>query len=199
LPDDGQAPQGLRERKKAKRRSVIQHHALRLFREQGYDATTVRQIAEAAEVSESTFFRYFPTKEDVVLWDDFDPLLIEAVRRQPPSLTPLQALRIAFRSIFGALSAEEMEEQRTRIDLALSVPALRSAEFSQFVSTMPTVCALIAERTRRSATDLEVRAFAGAVIGVTFSTMLAVADDPGANWVGLIDEALGLLEAGLPL
>jgi hypothetical protein len=83
-------PIGLRERKKAKTRAAIQHHALRLFREHGYEETTVEQIAEAAEVSESTLYRYFPTKEDLVLWDEFDPLLIEAFRAQPPELTPLE-------------------------------------------------------------------------------------------------------------
>lgn len=65
---------GLRERKKAKTRAAIQHEALRLFREQGYDETKIEQIAAAVEVSESTIYRYFPTKEDLVLWDEFDPL-----------------------------------------------------------------------------------------------------------------------------
>ena len=82
---------GLRERKKAKTRAEIQRQALRLFRERGYGATTASQIAEAAEVSESTFFRYFPTKEDVVFWDEFDPLIFEAFQAQPPEMGTVRA------------------------------------------------------------------------------------------------------------
>src|SRR5215203_7523738 len=92
---DGKPKAGLRERKKAKTRAEIQRHALKLFGERGYEATTVAQIAEAAEVSESTFFRYFPTKEDVVLWDEFDPLVFEALRAQPAELSTIRALRNA--------------------------------------------------------------------------------------------------------
>jgi AcrR family transcriptional regulator len=60
-------PQGLRERKKHKLRRTIQASALRLFETQGYERTTVEQIAAAAEISTTTFYRYFPTREDVVL------------------------------------------------------------------------------------------------------------------------------------
>ena len=72
---------GLRERKKAKTKSAIQSHAIRLFREQGFAATTVEQVAEAAEVSPSTVFRYFATKEDLVVNDDYDPIIFARSRR----------------------------------------------------------------------------------------------------------------------
>jgi AcrR family transcriptional regulator len=102
----------LRERKKARTRDAIQSQALRLFRDQGYEATAVSQIAEAAEVSESTFFRYFPTKEDVVMWDRFDPLILDAVRLQPAGSGPIVALRGAFRDVLGRPSGP-VESQTT--------------------------------------------------------------------------------------
>lgn len=199
MPHSDEPPLGLRERKKAKTRAAIQHHALRLFREQGYDATTVEQIAEAAEVSESTFFRYFPTKEEVVLWDDFDPLYMEAFRSQPAELSPAEAFRAAFQAIFTHLTQEQMLEQRERMDLILAVPELRSATLDQFVDMVPLVSELVAERTGRSADDLAVRTFAGAALGVAFSVLLSAAEDPASDWVALVDEAFGHLEAGLPL
>ena len=92
---DAVQPMGLRERKKAKTRAAIRQHALRLFREQGYSATTVEQIAAAAEVSPATFFRYYPTKEDVVLQDDMDVVTLAALEAQPAGLGPIAAMRAA--------------------------------------------------------------------------------------------------------
>src|ERR1700722_14990643 len=76
-------PPGLRERKKIKLRRAIQAAALRLFETQGYEHTTVEQIAEAAETSTTTFYRYFPTKEDVVLDNDASPLFEVTVAARP--------------------------------------------------------------------------------------------------------------------
>jgi AcrR family transcriptional regulator len=71
---------GLRERKKRRTRETIVAVATQLFVEQGYEATTTAQIAEAAEVSSSTFFKYFPTKADVV-FSLFDAVIESADRR----------------------------------------------------------------------------------------------------------------------
>src|SRR4029077_18020468 len=111
LGSQGQ-PSGLRERKKARTRASIREQALRLFREQGYHATTVEQIAAAAEVSPSTFFRYFPTKEDVVLQDDMDTRLLDAFARQPPELGPVAAVRAAMREAWASFTPAEWEQIR---------------------------------------------------------------------------------------
>src|SRR6201986_1226105 len=106
------AQAGLRERKKARTRASLREHALRLFREQGYQATTVEQIAAAAEVSPSTFFRYFPTKEDLVPKADLDGRIAEACARQPAELRPVAALRGAMREAWASFTPEEWEQVR---------------------------------------------------------------------------------------
>src|SRR5262245_62385563 len=116
---------GLRERKKLKTRWAIQEHALRLFATQGYEATTVDQIAAAAEISPSTFFRYFKTKEDVVLEDEYDPMLIGALAAAPKDLAPVPALRYAMREAFSSLDQSELPKVLERSKLTLSIPALR--------------------------------------------------------------------------
>jgi len=185
---------GLRERKKAKTRAAIQDHALRLFQARGYDATTVEQICEAAEVSESTFYRYFPSKPDVVLGDEFDPLIVAAFEAQPAELTPLQALRAAFRTVFAQLSPEQRDEQRQRTSLALAVPELRGGMLDQFMEAVQLLADAVAARTGQPADSLAIRTLAGAVVG---AVMLTLNDDPDADMATLLDQAIAHLETGL--
>ncbi|HYS31584.1 MAG TPA: TetR family transcriptional regulator [Streptosporangiaceae bacterium] len=192
-----QARPSLRERKKAQTRAAIQTHALRLFREQGYDATTIEQIIEAANVSETTFFRYFPTKEDVVLQDDYDPLI--AYQAQPPDLPPVSAVRAAFAALFADMSAQQRAEQRERVALVLSVPRLRAAMLDQFAKAMQLLAGAMAERSGRRPDDFAVRTVAGAVVGAMMAVLAAMADDPDADLASLIDQAIAHLEAGLSL
>jgi AcrR family transcriptional regulator len=194
-----QARPSLRERKKAQTRAAIQSHALRLFREQGYDATTIEQIIEAADVSETTLFRYFPTKEDLVLQDNYDPLIVAAYQAQPADLPPVPAVRATFRALFAQMSAEQQAEQRERVALVLSVPKLRAAMLDQFAKAMQLLASAMAERAGRRPDDFAVRTVAGAVVGAMMAVLAAMADDPDADLASLIDQAIAHLEAGLSL
>jgi len=189
----------LRERKKAKTKAAIQHHALRLFQEQGYAATTIEQIAEAAEISPSTFFRYFPTKEDIVLWDDLDPLLIAAFKAQPAELGPIQAMRGAIRDVLTKLPAEVVAQQGVRSHLIFTVPELRMRMLDQFAGMIDLVAKLVAERVGRPAGDFEVHTFAGAMIGTMLAAFFIDTTNPLSEYLAAVDAGLAYLEAGMPL
>lgn len=196
-------PTGLRERKKAKTRAAIREHAMRLFEEQGYAQTTVDQIADAAEVSPSTFFRYFPAKEDVVLIDDVDAVLIEAVRAQPAGVPPVEAILRAMRQVFDNMSPETWEFERRRQRLVLGVPELRARMLQQMTDAIDLVAGVIAERAGLPADDFSARVTAGAAVGA----MLAVLPSGDVGHVEGVtpgdyhrmEKALQLLQDGLPL
>lgn len=73
-------------------RRTIQAEALRLFAEKGFQATTVEEIAAAAEVAPRTFFRYFPTKDEVVFWPEYLSLLPEFVAARPDGEHAVEAV-----------------------------------------------------------------------------------------------------------
>jgi AcrR family transcriptional regulator len=201
--DPGAArPAGLRERKKARTRASIREHALRLFREQGYSVTTVEQIAAAAEVSPATFFRYFPTKEDVVLQDDMDVITIAALNAQPLELGPVAALRAAAAQSLADMTGADKERFRETSRLTVQVPEIRARALDEFIRTIDGMAAALAGRVGRAPDDFAARTLAGAIIGVIMSaTMPGLlgedADIP--DIFGRIDAALAQLEAGLPL
>jgi AcrR family transcriptional regulator len=196
-------PAGLRERKKARTRASIREHALRLFREQGYQVTTVEQIAAAAEISPATFFRYFPTKEDVVLQDDFDLITIAALNAQPPELSPIAAFRAAAAASLAAMTEADKDVFRETSRLTAQVPEIRARALDEFTRTIDGIAPALADRVGRPPDNFAVRTLAGAIIGVITSVALpGLGEDRHEDIVGLfgrIDEALALLEAGLPL
>lgn len=159
----------------------------------------MEQIIEAAEVSETTFYRYFPNKKDLVLSDDLDPLLVEAVKAQPPQLTTIEAIRAAFGSVLTGLSPREEADQRERLTLILSVAELRAAMLDQFAAAMELLTHVIAERTKRQPDDPVIRTLAGAVLGAGMTALFAFADDPTADIAELLDESMTHLQAALAL
>lgn len=115
-----------RTRRRQRNRAAIQEAALRLFERQGYEATTVAQIAREAGVSHMTFFRCFPSREDVVLRDEYDPMLEELVREQPDTLPAVERIHRATLVGLGRVYEDNREALLARARLLLSIPALRS-------------------------------------------------------------------------
>jgi AcrR family transcriptional regulator len=100
-----------RERKKRQTRGALVHAALTLFDAQGYDHTAVREITDAVDVSERTFFRYFASKEDLALSfirEGSDALMRELAAR-PAAEPPMTALRSALGASLRALTADEAQ------------------------------------------------------------------------------------------
>jgi AcrR family transcriptional regulator len=103
----GPPPLGRREAHKQATRQALQQAADRLFAEQGYGATTVRDIAEAAGVTERTFFRYFTGKEELIIEDALSwlPVLLDKLGRRPDDEDVGTALRRAIQDVRTLLSA----------------------------------------------------------------------------------------------
>jgi AcrR family transcriptional regulator len=172
----------LRERKKAKTKAALQEHALRLFREQGYAETTVEQIAAAADVSPSTFFRYFPAKEDTVLTDLMDRQTFQIMIDAPAELSPLAALKYAVGEAFQDMSDEHLQLEMVRNDLIRSVPELRRGMLMELTRPRDLLAEAVAVRLGRPVDDPDLRMWAAAVMGVMMTLALEEpSGDPGAS------------------
>ncbi|MFJ2257781.1 TetR/AcrR family transcriptional regulator [Streptomyces sp. NPDC087844] len=201
---------GLRERKKTKTRTAIRDATYRLIREQGYDATTIEQIAERAEVSPSTVLRYFPAKEDIVLTDEYAPILVAQLRARPADEPLLDSLRHVCRAGIGLgapnlapasdlpSASEEPEVTRLRTRLMVEVPAVRARMMGSMAGTGRLLCQVIGERTGRAPDGLEVRVFAMSLVGGLTEAALYWAEHGHEDDLAvLVDRALDVLEQGL--
>jgi AcrR family transcriptional regulator len=195
LSDGGRPVSGLRERKRARTKAAIQREAVRLFREQGFAATTVEQIAAAAEVAPSTVFRYFPTKQDLVLSDDYEQIFVPTFHTQPAELTPIQAARAAIRDVLAVMPEGELLAQWERWMLMLSVPELWGANLGNVDRTMRTLAEQMAGRIGHDPDSAAVRAYSGAVFGVMLAVAFDWARQPDLDFPAALDEALARLEA----
>ncbi|WP_371404260.1 TetR/AcrR family transcriptional regulator [Kribbella sp. NBC_00662] len=157
----------LRDRQRADTRQRIQRQALRLFSDQGYDATTVNQVADAAGVSPMTVYRNFPTKEDLVLYDDFDQLAATSIADLPPT-GPLTD-RIG-RAILATLDQASTDLLLARLQLMISTPALQARHLdSQFRLQNAFVTAICADD---PTLEYAAQAATSACLGVTHVALL---------------------------
>src|SRR3954466_6646953 len=183
---------GLRELKKQRTRIAIQEAALDLIVRQGYDATTCEQIAAAAEVSPATFFRYFPTKEDVVLQDDYDPLMAAAAAARPARERPFLAVRRALLETLGQLPEQELATVQERTRLLLAVPALRARVNEQYDAARRALAEALGPRMGLPSDDLRVQAVAAACAAAVSVAVERWAEE-GGRLSAYVDAALSAL------
>jgi AcrR family transcriptional regulator len=186
-----------RARKKAATKQSIQHHALRLFTEKGYDATTVEEIAAAAGVSHMTFFRYFPRKEEVVEYDEYDPLIEDLIVARPPDEPPLVAVHQAIRLGLEQILRADREALLTRTRLVLHNPVLRSRNLVAQDATRDLFARALARRAGLAEPDLAATVQASAVLAVIGPVMTAWAEGEVDDLVAVVDDAFAALAAGV--
>ena len=191
---------GLRERRKRLTAAELEAAALRLFGERGFDAVTVDDIAAEADVSRRTFFRYFASKEDVLLADHFVQLsrLREAMAARPPDEPILTALRNALLSITGDFG-DRKEKIILRGHIMRDTPSLQARSLVHQKAWEEAMEEMVAERLGVDpAVDLRpgvVAATALAAMRVAYNNWLAAG--AGGDLIAMTAEALDLLDGGL--
>ncbi|MFJ8748396.1 TetR/AcrR family transcriptional regulator [Streptomyces sp. NPDC102441] len=150
--------------------------ALRLFTQQGYDETTIAQIAREAGVSQRTLFRYFGTKEDLVggSQEQFVTLLVETVREQPADAGAWEVLRTALEAALSLHTSHEEALERFR--LVHHTDSLRAAYLGKRVRCQEELLPLLEARPAPSETD---RGQARAVVATAFACF----DAATATWL----------------
>ena len=115
----------LRERKRTRTRLMIKQ-ALRLFAERDTRRRPSRRSPTRQRSRRGRFFRYFPSKEDVVVWDEYDPLALDLLAARSVEEPLAEAFRAVIRETLGGLYRHDPERLRARIQLAFTVPEVRA-------------------------------------------------------------------------
>lgn len=190
---------GLRERKKQKTKESIQRKAMRLFQNRGYEATTVEDIAAAAEISPSTFFNYFPTKEDVVTYDAYDPITIALLLESPLD----ESLDATIRRVIAQIT-DIMERDReaifVRAGLIMEVPELRQRMWDELERTNVLFGGLLAQRIGRQKNDFELRVTVRILTSALYEAAIEWWQGKGRERLStLVNRALDVVGAGARL
>lgn len=175
---------GLRERKKERTRRELRDAALARFVEQGFAATSVRDIAQDAEVSERTFYRYFESKEDVLLVDaraflaDVEAFLVD----RPPEESPIRSLL----AVRGALEERWTlgEELVWLTHLINENPVVRGRYLSLIYDHHDRIAGIFAERLGGEGDDPRPRMFASAGVSALLDSIALYVESGGvrSNW-----------------
>jgi mycofactocin system transcriptional regulator len=183
-------------RRRATSRAELEHAAFALFAAHGFDATTVDDIAAAAGIGRRTFFRYFPSKNDVpwgAFEDELDRMRVR-LKACPPEVPLMDAIRLALID-FNRVAPDQVPLHRRRMELILRVPTLLAHSTLRFTAWRAVVAEFVAERTGRRPDDLAPQAIAHAVLGVSVAAYEHWLDDQHADLGTLLDNAMRELAA----
>ena len=178
-------------RRRVTSRAELEQIAFVLFASRGFDATTVDEIAAAAGIGRRTFFRYFPSKNDIP-WGAFEAELERMrarLKASPPEVPLMDAIRVALID-FNRIAPGAEPLHRRRMELILRVPALLAHSTLRFAAWRAVIAEFVAERTGRRADDLAPQAIAHAVLGVSVAAYEHWLDDPAADLGALLDDAM---------
>jgi AcrR family transcriptional regulator len=176
-----------RSRKRAATRRSIQEHALRLFAANGYNNTTVDDIAAAAGVSHMTFFRYFPRKEDVVGTREYDPMIEEHIIARPLHESPLAAIKAALSSSFATILPIDGPRIYNRVRLMVSTPELRMRQMIAMDETRDLFARSLARRNRQAPDNFEVTVQAAIAVAVFVAALETWARTDNGDLIAILD------------
>jgi TetR/AcrR family transcriptional regulator, regulator of mycofactocin system len=183
-------------RRRVTSQAELEHVAFELFEVKGFEQTTVDDIAAAAGIGRRTFFRYFPSKNDVP-WGMFD-LELERMRARlkacPRDVQLMDAIRVALVD-FNRVEPGQITLHRRRMELILRVPALLAHSTLRFSAWRAVVAEFVAERTGQRPDGLAPQAIAHAVLGVAVAAYEQWLDDESAELGALLDAAMRELGA----
>jgi AcrR family transcriptional regulator len=196
-PDPVHRSSDLRRRKRIRTKQMVQKEALRLFADKGYAQTTVDDIAHAAAMSPRTFFRYFPAKEDVVLWDEYDERRMQEVLQIRVDEDPLAQLIRRVREIFAEIYHKDPQLLLTRTRLSFTVPEIRARFFTEQLKLVGPYVDQLREAVGAGPDDLQLPV----TLAALYSTMLVAIErwqrnDGREDLLRLFDDAIAALAAG---
>jgi TetR/AcrR family transcriptional regulator, regulator of mycofactocin system len=172
-------------------RAELEQAAFALFAARGFDATTVDEIAAAAGIGRRTFFRYFPSKNDIpwgAFEDELDRMRIR-LKAGPAEVPLMDAIRLALID-FNRVAPAQVPLHRRRMELILRVPTLLAHSTLRFTAWREVIAEFVAERTGHRPDDLAPQAIAHAILGVSVAAYERWLDDPAADLGALLDDAM---------
>lgn len=191
----GPAPQGRREARKTETRRRLHEAGMRLFTEQGYERTTVEQIAAAAGVSHMTFFRYFPGKDRLVLNDQYDSTLVEHLTARPDDEPAVHMVRAALLASLTEIYPQRESELLQRWTLVSKNPSLLALQAQRTTTAQQLVVEGLASHPGHDATSLHTQATAAICLSAATTASLFWARGAGEDsLLDLIDQAFDAID-----